>query len=184
MKVKQIISNAAVHLLREDIKKYCEGEALADAEKDVEELLSYYNEVEKEIATDFFPLYRERWFFSDTGKIAFESFGDAPCSIKAIKSENGDRLSYDFYGRYLKTKKGKVKIVYSYYPCDKTLEDDTESFFGLSSLPFIAGIIKNYYLSRGLLNESAVWNRTFYESLSVAQSNKKGALYAESRRWI
>lgn len=184
MKVKDVLCCAAVHMGMNELKNFilspAEDEVLKGEE---EEFLLYYNEVEKEIAFDYFPLMREQAFETETGRINYDSFLYMPSSIKCIEGADGERKKYRMYASYLATDAGKVKAIYSYIPADKSPEDECEVFYGISRLTMAAGIIKSACLRRGMLTESAMWSKTYYDFLRAALTGCERPRRIVSRRW-
>lgn len=184
MKVKDVLCCAAVHMGMSELKNFIlsptDDKSL---KREEEELLMYYNEVEKEIAFDYFPLVREQTFETETGRINYGAFTFMPSSIRSINGEDGEKRKFGIYSDYLLTDSGRVKAVYSYIPPDKSSEDECEVFYGVSCLAMAAGIIKSACLRRGMLTESAMWSKTYYDFLRAAMTGTERGRRIVSRRW-
>ncbi len=185
MIVKEILAKAAVHLGRRDLFEHLSGiKEDASLNGEAEELLVYYNEVETEIAGEYFPLLHRKICETQTGKIRYDSFAYPFAYVKKLTDDKGKRLGYRSFASYLQTEKGRVCIEYASRPREKAADDFCEVDRGVSEIALVAGILKHYFLTRDLLNESAVWNRTFYEELHAALVARERAGRISCRSWV
>lgn len=185
MKVNEVLKLAAAHVGRNDLKKFIESPTDdEDLKEEYDNLLTYYNSVEKELALDYFPLLNEEMVETDTGEISYDDFSFPPASIKGIYSAEGVRLAADFFAEYIRTAKGKVRVVYSYLPSDKTADDECEKFYGIPVAALVAGIAKNYCLASGMADESVMWNQTYNDCVQAARARREARRRITARRWI
>jgi len=185
MKVNEVLKLAAVHVGRNDLKRYIESPTDDEVLKEeCENLLTYYNSVEKELALDYFPLLSEETMETETGEIFYDDFSFPPASVKGIYSSEGVRLAAEFFAEYVRTAKGRVRIVYSYMPSDKTGDDECERFYGVPVSALVAGIAKNYCLAAGMADESVMWNQTYNDCVQAARTRRETRRRITARRWI
>jgi len=185
MKVYEILMLAATHIGRSDLKNFIssptEDEALLSERED---LLSYYNSTEKELATDYFPLMAEENIATETGEIFYDDFSRPVAAVKGVYSADGVRQNVEFFAEYMRTAKGTFRVVYSYIPSDKALDDECERFYFVPTSVFVAGIAKRYCLSSGLAEEGTMWNQTFNDCVCSARARRKLSRRITARRWI
>lgn len=185
MKVNEVLMLAATHVGRTDLKNYISSPTDDEELKaEAETLLSYYNAVEKELAVDYFPLWAEEIIDTDTGEICYEDFDRYPITVKGIYSEDGVKREADFFAEYIRTAKGKSRVVYSYLPEDKKTDDECERFYSVPASAFVAGIAKSYCLASGMAEESVMWNQTFNDCVAAARTRRKYLRRITARRWI
>lgn len=183
MKVKDILSDVAVKIGKAELVDYWNGKS-DEGEEESKELLAYYNEAEKDIALQFFPLTAQQNFFVTTGKILYSAFLTQPSSVKSVCDGQGNELEYALYASYLSVKGESVTVTYTYLPADKAIADESEVAFGVPFSALVAGVLKNYYLGRGLLAESAVWNTEYFEKMKAAERVNRKKMRMKERKWV
>jgi len=184
MKVSEILKVAAAHVGRADLKGYIssptDDTALAE---EVENLLIYYNGVEKEIS-EYFPLLSEEIMETETGIIGYEDFERPPIFIRGVYFAGGGRVNAEYFSDYIRVVKGKYRVVYGYLPFEKGLNDECEKFYCVPDIALIAGVVKGYCLAAGLNDEYAMWNQTYYDSIQSAHARADAHRRISSRRWV
>lgn len=184
MKVCEILKMAAAHVGRSDLKEYIASPTDDDGLKaEAENLLIYYNAIEKELASDFFPLLAEETFEAETGDIFYDEFERLPVAIKGIYRTDGGRVECEFFSDRIRAVKGRLRVVYSFLPADKSLDDECEKFYGVPDLALVAGVAKGYCLSSGMSEECSMWNKTYYDCIQSAHAHAAARRRISARRW-
>ncbi len=183
MEVTKIIYAAAKMLgIGAEIMAYFDDEKL-DCKREAEILVQCYNLIEKELALDYFPLKREDTMLSFTGRVEFSAFSRAPVRILSVKDDKGEELEYELFPSYLKAKAGKITVIYTYTPDDKTAFDDCEYAGAASETMFLYGTLAQYALTQGMYEEAVVWDKKYKKAIEdtyALQSCKR----LKSRRWV
>lgn len=184
MKVCEILKMAAAHIGRNDLKEFISSPTEDDGlQEEAENLLIYYNAVEKELASDYFPLLTEETFETDTGEIFYGDFERPPVAIRGIYLLGGGRAESEFFSDHVRTAKGKLRVVYSFLPADKALDDECEKFYGVPDLALVAGVAKGYCLAAGMSAECTMWNKTYYDCIQSARAHAAARRRISARRW-
>lgn len=183
MKVKDVLAEVAYRMGREDLASYFKNYAAGgESTAEEKELLSYYNETEKKIAVEIFPLFAEQTF-SSNGEIAADEFSKELFSVLRVENRAGESVNFTSFPTFVRVPKGTVKVYYRYLPEDKEFESDLEAAFAVPLYAMVAGVLSKFYLARGMLKESAVWNREFYSLLSAAKEKCGEKRKIRGRKW-
>lgn len=184
MTVKEVLSQAAFLLGKEDAVSYLQGDADSDSGGEVAAaLLKCFNIVENEIALDYIPLTAEQNVNVLGGKIYYSGLKHTPVSVLSVTDVYGNKLPFTIYPEYVQTKAGAQVIVYTYAPAVKKLTDSCE-YGNRISLRLVAyGVACEYCLVCGRYEEALLWDRKYKDALlCVAALNKPHVV--RSRRWI
>lgn len=184
MKVSEILKLAAAHVGRADLKSYLSSPTDdTDLAEEAENLLMYYNGVEKEIS-EYFPLLAEEIIKTHTGIIEYADFERPPVFVRGIYNFGGGRVNAEYLSDFIRVPSGKYRVVYGYLPFEKGFDDECEKFYCVPDVAFVAGVAKNYCLAAGMSEECAMWNQTFYDSVQSAHARADAHRRIAGRRWV
>lgn len=168
MTVNEVII-AAAELIGENaveqVQNYLDGQGGGTLAK---ELLRCFNVVESELAMDFLPLKTEETLETETGAIAYTQLSKKAVQIVKVSDEWGGSVRYDLYGEYMKTKSGKVTVVYTYVPEEKSFGEESDFQRLASKRLFAYGIAAEYCLKAGLYDEAEVWDKKYKDGINAA----------------
>ena len=145
-------------------------------------MLRCFNLVENEVALDYLPLYAEDETESETGTIAYSVLSKKAVRILGVRDEWGNKISFRLFPEFLRTAPGRVKIVYTYTPEEKGLEDSSDFILQVSPRLLALGMAAEYCLAGGLFEEAEVWDAKYRDALSAAYRSRP-ARVMRSRRW-
>ncbi len=182
MTVKETILLAAGELgVEERVRDYLDGKG-ETGKRETEVLLRCFNLVENEVALDYLPLYCEDEVDSETGFIAYSELTRPAVRVLGVADMWGNSAPFKLFPQYLKTQPGRVKIVYTYTPAEKTAEENSDFVLQASPRLFAYGIAAEYCLAAGLYEEAAVWDKKYKDALTAAYRNRTSKVM-RSRRW-
>lgn len=182
MKIKNVLLLAAGEIGVYDhvLEKLSENNATDD--KVVSTLLRCFNLVENEIALDYLPLKAEDTMDSSSGTIAFSDLSNSPVRILSVTDEWGNALKFRLFPDYLRTQAGKVVVLYTYAPVEKTIDGESDFTTSISERVVAFGVCAEYYTACGLYEQAAVFDVKYKDALKAAISSRKSRVIA-SRRW-
>lgn len=182
MKVKDVILKAAAEIgvLEQATASFAGGTANTD--KETATLLRCFNLVENEVALDYLPLRAEDILESPLGVVRFAELSNTPARILSVTDEWGNPLKFKLFPDFLKTQAGKIVVLYTYSPKEKTADEDSDFslFVGERALAF--GVCAEYFLACGLYEQAAVWDAKYKDALKAAMRSQKNRVIS-SRRW-
>lgn len=183
MDVKDVVlSTAAMLGLKERVQSYFES-GDEEGKKAVDELLDCYNTIENEIALDYLPLYCEDEVETDTGRITYGTLSRSPVRLFRVTDEAGEKVEFETFPDYFKTKKiGTLKVSYAYIPKKKTIIDQSDYKVQASDRLIAYGTAAEYCLRKGLFEEAAEWEKKYKAALTSAYEAKPSRVM-RSRRW-
>lgn len=182
MTVKESILLAAEELgCGGQVRDYLENKG-ETGKRETEALLRCFNLVENEVALDYLPLYAEDETESETGTIAYSVLSKKAVRILGVRDEWGNKIPFRLFPEFLRTAPGKVKIVYTYTPEEKGLEDSSDFILQVSPRLLALGMAAEYCLAGGLFEEAEVWDAKYRDALSAAYRSCP-ARVMRSRRW-
>ena len=183
MTVKEIIEAAALELgIFSTVHAYLENGDETGKQK-CENLLRCFNIVENELALDYLPLNAEDEFESETGVIYYTQFEHSVVRIIAVEDEWGNAVPFKLFPKYLKTQNGKVRVVYSYTPKEKKLDENSDFTLQASVRLFSYGVATEYALANGLFEEATVWDKKYKDAVQAAYQLRP-CKKIQSRRWV
>ena len=182
MKVKEIIIAAAKLLgLEQEAAAYFNGGG-ADNE-DMQLLLDCFNEIENELALDYFPLVTEEKKSSVSGQFGYSDFNNVVSRVLRVTDEYGNAIPFKLYARYMTTQPGGVVIVYTYSPKSKGFYDDSDFVTGVSERLFAYGIAAAYTMVKGLYEECAIWDKKYKDAIAYAGRTMRSK-QIKGRVWV
>jgi hypothetical protein len=185
MTVKEILMLACEFVGEGEIaQKVKNGETLNESEqKKYESLLSCFNLVNQEIASDYLPNLTKESVTVFDGKIFFSTLSKNATHIYEVGNRFGMSLPFKNFSNYVEVGGQPKYVVYSFLP-DELGEDEVFEFYGGLSARILAyGIASEFLLVSGLGDEAEVWEERFKESLFVL-SRKRGEHRLPKRSWL
>ena len=182
--VKDAVLAAARALGVEDcIEVYFEGEESPLGERDAGILLECFNRIENELALEYLPLIAEEKVNSVTGVIFYSDLAYPATRILQVEAGDGSQAKYKLFPDRLETQAGQVKISYTYAPSEKTMEGEGEYTFAVASKLFLYGMVAEYFLSAGELENASAWDKKYREALRAA-CKTRNVKRMPARRWV
>lgn len=182
MTVKEVIIDVLDRLDKKDLKAKLtvEGSEFTDEENDfLTKLISYFNLVQDEVATEYIPLVHKEKVQSEYGKFNLNTLEKTPVYILSVKMENGENIKYKIYGNELLFL-GKGVIEYCFAPNKADINGNVEIF--LPKRVIVYGVLREYYLAEELLQESSFYEDKFKNSLLIF-SRKHGEIKMPVYSW-
>ena len=183
MKVLDVVLEAADILgIKEGISAFYSGDS-DEYEMQGMQLLTCFHLAECALALDYIPLYAEEDLLTATGRVEFSAFSNAPVRIVEVKDGGDEVIPYTLYPKYLKAEAGRVKVTYCYTPALKSAEDDSDFSMLTSPHVLVYGTLFEYCMANGLLQEAAIWDKKWKDSVEYLCHTKKCKRLG-SRKWI
>lgn len=183
MNVLDILLEAADMLgMKEEIRAFFSGDD-DGYERQANQLLTCFHLAECALALDYIPLYAEDELMTATGRLEFSEFSHAPVRIVEVKDRLDNVVPYTLYPKYLKADAGYVKVTYAYTPLMKSVEDESDFAMLTSPHVLVYGTLLQYCLANGLLQEAAIWDKKWKDSVEYLCHTKKCKRLG-SRTWL
>ena len=140
------------------------------------DLVRYYNLVEQELATDYFPLLEVEKFFHVEDKIYYKDFSRNPYMLKGIQDFHGDSVSFRLAPEYINLIKnydgGTFFVKYYYIPDAKELYSTCT--YGAEYISILKyGIAAEYCLANGDFEQAKIYNDKYKERIKLKGPKKK-----------
>ncbi len=187
MKVKDILLLTATILNRKDLVSFYNLDVSDDylkSQEDSDILLSSYNILIEEIATETLKLnYLEKLTVND-GVLSYANFKYNPIQIISVKNDKMQDVNYKILPTEIITDESEVYCEYSYVPALKGLEDDCEivgAFIPKTTLAY--GIASEFCLIKGMFEEASVWHQKYVNGLTKLVKPKK-CKKLNVRKWL
>ena len=180
MTVKEILREAAQMLGLDDTVAYLDGED--EETKEAVQLLRCFNVVENELALDYLPLYAETEIDTPSGIVLYSVLPHKIVRVLRVLDEHGEKVKYTLYPTQIKACVGKIKIAYTYAPCEKTLDESSDYQLQASKRLFAYGIAAEFLLGQGAFEQAAVWDKKYKDAITAAYQARPCKIM-RSRRW-
>ncbi len=182
--VKEAILAAAEYAgVKADVEKALSGEDSAVGARAAEILLACFQAVENELARDYLPLLAEDEVVTATGVVEYSALSRSPARILCVEDEWGQSQKYKLFPAHLKTKGGKVKVIYAYAPVAKGLEETSDYQTGVSVQLFAYGMAAEYFLATGETEAASAWEQKYKDAVRAAY-RVQPCKRLRSRRWV
>lgn len=159
MTVKKVIEESAELL----------GVKLKD--KNIEFWLDAYNNVENELAVDYFPLRAVDKVLITENKIKYGDLQRKAWGIIGVHDCDNHELKYKIYPTYMafaKKDNGKNCFVrYCYVPQEKTIDGISEFDEGVFKDTLKYGVCAEYCLLRGDFEQASLWDEKYKKSINM-----------------
>ncbi len=183
MKVKDVVLAAAKIIgLHENVAAYFDGESQT-LKREAELLLECFNRVESSLALEYLPLYAEDELLTADDQVEYSSLTYAPVRILSVVNGLGEVVKFKLHPKYLKAQAGRLKITYTYTPDVKTIEDDSDFNVLASQSMLVHGVLAEYCMAEGRLDEAAVWDKKYKDAVKTL-FERQSCTRLGSRRWI
>lgn len=132
---------------------------LLEIEYTKEDLLRCFNLVEKEMAIDYFPLYKTD--LTNNKRVYYSELDYNPVRIVSCNCK------FKMNKEYIESKDVIKEVVYSYIPNDKGFYD--ECSYGMEFLKcYIYGVISEFLLQNHFYEEAAFWSKKFKRVIALS----------------
>lgn len=186
MTVKEVLTLAAEHLARADLKKQLEELPEDGTPKgEIASLVRAYNLVENELAVDHLPLKAEETLGAEEHLIPWSAFSLAPAGVRAV-FVSGSETCFEprREGLFLPSlQRGTAVVRYCYSPAPKSVGDESEFGGRVSARLLSFGVAREFCLSRGMFEEAKLWDGRYREAVLAAALPRR-ALLVRARRWV
>lgn len=183
MKVKDIVLAAAQSLgIYEGVAAYFEG-TNGTLKREAELLLSCFNRVECSLALEYLPLYAEDELLTVTDRVDFSSFQYSPVRILSVEDGEGNPVKYKLYPTFLKAQAGHCKVIYTYTPNEKGIEEDSDFTLLTGESMFVHGTLAEYCVAEGRFEEASIWEKKYKAEIEAAFRGRT-CKRLSSRRWV
>lgn len=177
MTVKEILKNVAIIINRLDIFNYLDkgiSENYTKVMEDVNTLVSCYNIISEEIATEFYKFKNEENINVSNGVIEYSDFKYNPIAIISVKNTKGVRVKAKVLPTCIHTFESEVVVEYYYVPSVKNL-DDISNFTNtpIKKRVLSYGIATEFLLITGAYEEASLWHEKYVDSLKNSLSKTK-----------
>ncbi|MBQ8320354.1 MAG: hypothetical protein IJX81_05685 [Clostridia bacterium] len=146
-------------------------------------LLKSFYLAESEVALDYLPLVAEDDVESSTGTVYFSELSKYPARIIKVAGEDGERLFFEVYSKYIKTLPVKATVTYAYAPDEKGIAESAEAHPAANARMLAYATAEKYCLIEGLYEEAGVWEAKFKEAVKAARKAAPTKVI-RSRRWV
>ena len=179
MTVKDILKTVAVLINREEILEFLNNgyannySAIND---DVNLLVTCYNIVAEEIATEYYKLKTIEKHISKNGVLKYSEFINNPISIISVKDKNDNSVTYKVMPSEILLNELEVFVEYCYTPQNKGLDEVSDySSTPIKNRVIAYGVATEYLLIKGAFEEAVLWHEKYVEALkgSLIKSKMK-----------
>lgn len=187
MKVKDILLLTATILNRKDLVSFYNLNVSDDylkSQEDSDILLSSYNILMEEIASETLKLTHLEKLQVDNGVLSYSKFKYNPISIISVKNNENQDVNCKILPTEIKLNENEVFCEYSYIPSLKGLEDDCEivgTFIPKTTVAY--GIATEFCLIKGMFEEAGVWHQKYVNGLNRLIKPKK-CKKLKVRKWL
>ena len=188
MTVKDILTTVALLIDRKDILKYLQegvSDNTADVISEIDSLVSCYNIVTDEIASEFYKFTYSEEFSVTKGSIKLSLLKYNPLSIISVETKNGKKANAKILFNEILCDNNEVVVNYYYLPKAKNIDDESEyTNTSVTSRVLAYGIATEYLLIKGAYEEASLWHQKFIDGLKGALSKTKiGKIKGRSFVW-
>ncbi len=183
--VKEVLLTAAQTLgIADEINNHLSGDAdAATGRRDLELLLACFQRVESELALDYLPLMAEDEIVTGTGVVEYAQLQREAARIFSVEDEWGEPIKYRLFPTHLKTKSGRLKVIYGYKPREKTIDEVSEYQTDVSKRLLVYGVSAEYCLAVGELSAANIWSEKYKQAVRAAY-RAHPCKRIRSRRWL
>lgn len=184
MTVKDILMLACEFVgEKELIEKVKSAETLDDIETEkLDTLLSCFNLVNQEIASDYLPYLTKEEVSDVGGRIFYADLSKKVVNVYEVKNKFGFSVPFKNFSNYIEVEGGVKSVIYSFLPENMGSEDTVEFYNGLSARILAYGVASEFLLVRGISEDAEIWEERFKESLFIL-SRKRGEHRLPKRSW-
>ena len=179
MKAKEIVEISLKNIKREDILLTSliatGGTSYTDEQKEVfDDILASLNDSIMAISYIYLPQKMKEDIVVENNKYNYSSLSKTLIDVVRIKDKCGVLHKFFTYPTYLKCDNGEFEITYTYQPdIIENLNDDIQlENKNVSSRILMIGTVANFYLKRGLFDESLLWEKSFKEQIALCKRKK------------
>ena len=183
MKVKDIVLSVAQALgFKEGVSAYLQ-EGDKTYEREAELILACFNRVEGGLALEYVPLYAEDELLLSMDRVEYSSLSYSPVRIVGVEDGAGNPVKYKLFPKYIKAQSGKIKVIYTYTPNAKGMDDDSDFTARVTQTVFVHGILAEYCMAEGRFEEANYWDKKYKKGIETTFLGKPCVRLA-TRRWV
>ncbi len=188
LNVKNIIKSASTMLGIDELLDMSNVDNLDENSKKLLDILLYcFNEVYQELCCDYFPLVIEEKVNLNENCFYFDDLDKDISRLYTITDTNRNILKYEVYSKYVRLNESTKEIIvrYSYLPnLAQSVNDEVEcSDLGVTERMVALGVVSEFCLIRGKLNEASIYDRRYKDCIESAKIPTK-RMYLKSRLWM
>ena len=169
--------------IADGVEAFLDGEETEEGKKDTELLVKCFNRVENELALDYLPLLAEDEVLSSTGVVRYAELTYPAVRVFRVEDGDGTSLKSTLFPDRLETSSGTVKVVYSYTPNEKSVDEESDYQTAVSERLFLYGMAAEYCLAEGELEAAGIWDKKYKEAIAAAY-RLRPVKRIRSRRWV
>jgi hypothetical protein len=157
--------------VRKVIEESAELLGIELTEENIENWLNAYNNVENELALDYFPLRAVEKVLIQDNKIKYADFHRKAWRIMGVHDCENHELKYKLYPTYMafaKKENGKHCFVrYCYVPKEKSIDGISEFDEGMFKDILKYGVCAEYYLLQDDYEQASLWDEKYKKSINM-----------------
>lgn len=185
MLVKNILKNTSKILGMIEVAEYLESmdsELYDNVSEDINNMLLAVNMTNNNIASNYIDLVGKVSVNNDYNILPFSMISDKDIiEIKSVYS-GGKKIDFKVVPEGLKTARGNIEILYSYFPSEVGINDVIDYYTKLNALTFAQGVAGEFLFLKGDIDNAYVWDKKFKQSLINLIRSKKN-LVMPAKRW-
>lgn len=185
MLVKNIIKSAVKLLNKKDVLLSLDKSEIDDESviEDLDDLLLATNLVNNTIASSYIELIKTSDVVCLNNVIKFSDISaNNIIEIKTIKNNEGYVVDYKINYDGIHIDNGNYIIEYSYFPTEVTIDSNIDYYTKLNDLTFAMGVVGEYLFLKGSIDEGAIWDKRFKQSLFNCVRPRR-SIVMPKRRW-
>lgn len=190
MKAKDVLVYSLRDLKREDIIPTSlitlNGTTPTSEQQEVvSDLMSSLNDTIMSISYIYLPLKTSENITVENGKFLYQNLSKTLIDVLRLKDIYGINHKFSTFPTYLKCESGRYEIIYTYQPelITQISQDIDLSKNKLSERVIATGCTANFYLKRGMYEDSNCWEKIFERQIMLGK-NPKYIPELSYRRWI
>lgn len=176
MEAKQIMELALKNIKREDVLKtslfVTGGTSPTDEQQEVfDDIFDSINDSLMAISYIYIPQKTKEEVVITNGQLSYESLSKTLIDVVRIQNKCGVSQKFLTYPNYVKCSNGTFEITYTYQPDVLEDIDDELDIENKNISPQLVslGTVANFYLKRGLFDESLKWEKMFKEQIVLCK---------------
>jgi len=126
------------------------------------------------IASNHRDCIAKQTFTVTNGRIDYSEFNRTFLKIVSIKS-GGRSLEYSLFVDFIEVQNGQITVEYAFVPVFES-ENSSVAIPGITEQTFVYGVLTEYAIISGMVNEAKIWNHKFEEGLFATNIRNKNII--------